>query len=509
MNDFKVLGRLLLPFLIISFSGILGLILPIGFANSMGKFFQSLTSGGQPIQVLKSEAVKLLLIFAAMPVAGYIGTSLFLKKALEHDRDIVSGIIDKNAADIKDLGPEKLLQLLEIDINRYRFTLKNLFALPIITLGVLLFSFRTTVSPMANLLCLVTAFVPVVISAIFRYLPANKEKTNFEYIDKRRNVERNLAENKSVINILKLKSIFAGVYGKNYEIFLSKYRGDVNKVAALKSAVLALPWLIQALVILLYSLLIKGPNFLAAIMMFFFLLPAYMQLANLVVQGIDDYQRLKIYRARLSVIFDLPHQHLQNQGIKEFEVKNLNMQFDDKIISYPDFKIGGNERVQIVGANGTGKSTLLKILHGQLEPSGGKIVYTPLEKQDYFAFSPQDSPIFKSNLNDNIVMGKDIDQKALNALIDDFGLASPELLDPHRQGDFSGGESKKIDLIRVFIHSNGFAILDEPTNHLDDKSVEQLKAQLSGRTVIMSTHDARMDDFFTRQISLDGTICRF
>lgn len=168
--------------------------------------------------------------------------------------------------------------------------------------------------------------------------------------------------------------------------------------------------------------------------------------------------------------------------------------FDDITFGFDD-----TDKVGIIGINGTGKSTLLNIIAGREEPDDGKIIKGNNIK---IAFLEQ-NPILDEKLSilENVIGDEkenwDMEGSAksiLNKLgFTDYGKSAANL---------SGGEKKRVALVRTILHPVDVLILDEPTNHLDAQMAAWLENFLKNYrgTVIMVTHDRYFLDKVTNKI---------
>lgn len=168
--------------------------------------------------------------------------------------------------------------------------------------------------------------------------------------------------------------------------------------------------------------------------------------------------------------------------VKEFSEK--------KILDNTDFYLDENEKVGIIGINGTGKSTLLKILAGHEEADSGNVTKA---NHVVIKYLPQ-NPVFLENetvieyiLRENKTsMDSNIEIKAKTMMtklgIDDFD-SNVSML--------SGGQKKRTALVAVLVAASDILILDEPTNHLDNEMSDWLEEQLKNYkgSLIIVTHD--------------------
>ncbi|MHC1693985.1 MAG: ABC-F family ATP-binding cassette domain-containing protein [Eubacteriales bacterium] len=148
------------------------------------------------------------------------------------------------------------------------------------------------------------------------------------------------------------------------------------------------------------------------------------------------------------------------------------------------------DRIGIIGINGTGKSTLLKILAGLESPDEGSIVSNPNVQISFLS----QNPVLDDQLTvlEQVFMGFPPEFRELNgyevkSMLSQLGISDYEA----KIGTLSGGQRKRVALATTLIHPSDILILDEPTNHLDSEMVTWLEQRLSRFTggLIMVTHD--------------------
>lgn len=177
-----------------------------------------------------------------------------------------------------------------------------------------------------------------------------------------------------------------------------------------------------------------------------------------------------------------------------------------KLFAGASFFLQEGEKAGIIGINGTGKSTLLKIIADLEEPDEGKVIRA---NHCMVRFLPQ-SPIFDNNdtvleavLRDNRSQVNEgyIEADAKSMLT---RLGVTDFDEPVRQ--LSGGQRKRLALVSVLLSPAEILVLDEPTNHLDNEMSDWLEDTLKKRkgAVIMVTHDRYfLDSVTTRIIEID------
>ncbi len=163
--------------------------------------------------------------------------------------------------------------------------------------------------------------------------------------------------------------------------------------------------------------------------------------------------------------------NMERLGSKVLEMHHVSKGFEDKTLFQNfDYIFKKNERIGIIGKNGTGKSTFLNVLTGGLKPDQGKVVHGETLKIGYYtqggieAKEGQKVIEVIRDYGDYIPLSKGR-QISASQLLEKF------LFDRKKQYDFveklSGGEKKRLYLCTVLIQNPNFLILDEPTNDLD------------------------------------------
>ncbi len=171
------------------------------------------------------------------------------------------------------------------------------------------------------------------------------------------------------------------------------------------------------------------------------------------------------------------------------------------------FSLGENEKVGIIGINGTGKSTLLKILAGIVEPDSGKITMGRNLRIGYLSQKPEFANKITA-LEAALPLKKDIADSPANYEPQAKNMMNKLGFKNHTQPieELSGGQCKRIALIRTLLTPADILILDEPTNHLDSAMNEWLEDYLKKYrgALIMITHDRYfLDTVVNRIVEID------
>ena len=196
---------------------------------------------------------------------------------------------------------------------------------------------------------------------------------------------------------------------------------------------------------------------------------------------------------------------VSGSGEVVLEIRDLAMQYPDKIL-FSDFTdtIYKGEKIGLIGGNGVGKSTILKIIMGQIEATSGTVktgsrVKVAYYDQEHRQLNP------KNKIIDEIVYQYDVTLNEARDLLAQVLFFGEDV--EKRIGDLSGGEKARVALLKIILDEPNLLIMDEPTNHLDISAkeiVEEFLLAFPG-TVFMVSHDRYLlDSVCTRTIVLEN-----
>lgn len=196
---------------------------------------------------------------------------------------------------------------------------------------------------------------------------------------------------------------------------------------------------------------------------------------------------------------DMQLQDANRSGKIVFEAKNIGYSYGDKpIVKDFSFNVMRGDRIALIGANGCGKSTLIKIMLDQLKVTDGDFhCGTKLEVAYFDQYREILDP--EKTVIDNLADGKQevtINGKTRHAL----GYLQDFLFHPRRARTpvkaLSGGEKNRLLLAKLFLKPNNLLVLDEPTNDLDIETLELLEDILANYqgTLLLVSHDRQFVD---------------
>jgi len=184
----------------------------------------------------------------------------------------------------------------------------------------------------------------------------------------------------------------------------------------------------------------------------------------------------------------------ERSGKRVFECHNLHVSFDEKkIIDDLDLLISRQDRIAFIGANGTGKSTLIKVIMGKLQANSGKVQLGVNLDTAYFDQHREQLDV-NQTVQDSVADGKQeitVNGRTRHVLgyLQEFLFSPKRARTPVRA--LSGGEKNRLLLARLFLRPSNLLILDEPTNDLDIETLELLEVVVANYagTVILVSHD--------------------
>ncbi|MFN5620784.1 MAG: ABC transporter ATP-binding protein [Flavobacteriales bacterium] len=190
---------------------------------------------------------------------------------------------------------------------------------------------------------------------------------------------------------------------------------------------------------------------------------------------------------------------------------------------FPDFSCAAGEHLLILGESGRGKTTLLHLLAGLIKPTGGEIRINDTDtsklnnaaldrfRGQHIGIIFQTAHFVESlSVMDNLMLspflsGKNATKETALAALNRLNIGHKAFEKPR---NLSVGEQQRVAIARAMFHQPAVILADEPTSALDDHNAHEVlsmleeQAKLSGVALIIVTHDKRLKDHFSKQITL-------
>ena len=228
------------------------------------------------------------------------------------------------------------------------------------------------------------------------------------------------------------------------------------------------------------------------------------------VRALETMRRERAARQEQTGNVRMTIQEAERSGRLVVEAQDIHFAFgENRIVEGFCTTILRGDRVGIIGPNGCGKTTLLRILLGELEPQQGRVRTGTGIRVAYFDQLRAQLDV-NGTLKDNLADGNDMivvggASRHIMGYLQDFLFPPERILSP--VSSLSGGERNRLLLAKLFILPSNVLVLDEPTNDLDAETLELLEERLLdyGGTILMVSHDrAFLNNVATSTIAFEG-----
>lgn len=209
---------------------------------------------------------------------------------------------------------------------------------------------------------------------------------------------------------------------------------------------------------------------------------------------------------------DFTNFSFEKTAFQKLELCDLSYAYQNKKIKYPNITIKKGEWIAIMGESGVGKTTLIKLLLGLYAPTDGYFKVNGQKVDQVYSYInlgylPQKIHFF---INETYGYNLNLDNEILNPLQQDifanarFSFSLSDNTSDKKIDNFSGGEMKRLGLIRAFTKTNDILILDEFSAGLDEATTNEIITILRNLnlTILFITHDKNVIDMCDRKIKL-------
>lgn len=191
--------------------------------------------------------------------------------------------------------------------------------------------------------------------------------------------------------------------------------------------------------------------------------------------------------------------------LQELSAENVSFSYpgsDNTVLQNRSFCMTDQDNIRLIGANGTGKTTLLKLLAGLYRPTSGKVCNGASLSQirSNVAYQAQEGAIFSGTVWDNLFLPEKKIAQARD-LLRDMGFEKDLHYEVTPEGtNLSPGEQKKLLLTRALLQETPFLFLDEPLNHLDEQGTRILLEIIRNRQGILIIFHQELPDVLIRNV---------
>ncbi len=506
-----------LPIVLYGVQGCFTGILSVMTADLLGRFASAVFA--LDFDFGRANLWKLLLCIAltvaALPAMSFVSNYYMIKYSIAHDRMVLGRFLDKDYASVLRCEAGDIQHRLEWDptnLRCYFVTVITDFLEGAVTLVYLLIC-ALAVSPLYTLIVFAISLLKLGVPLAVRKIEKWFDRKKREYSNTVGMYEDEIVRQPHVVRqygvaeamILRLDRVwtehFAAVESKS--IVTGRVTGGISGF---------LDTLCTFAVLLTGAVLAaRGdilPGTVAAMVGYF---GVFGSLIGKVSEIIRDIPKLSNITERMEIFYedeedlagtDAPEmRELRADGLSFAYAGSERTAFDG--LSFVR-DVGG--KTAVCGANGSGKSTFIKVLCGLLRPYGGSLTVdgvefskiSPERWRENVAYAPQEPVLFAGTVRENIRLGRPSATDAdADALLGELGLSdlAERVVEPGKN-DFSGGEKQKISVARALMKDARLLILDEPGNNLDAATVAWLEDFLrkTPRSVVYITHDRAMED---------------
>jgi len=325
----------------------------------------------------------------------------------------------------------------------------------------------------------------------------------------------------------------SGKINEDHRDFFERSMKEINKMTVVFSVI---SLVIFGLVITksyfnLKSGKFSGKKFITVTLIIIYLLSFLMQI---VTRSQDEIVRLGVLKNEIGFVDELlnfkdKEYRNNNFVIGDIEFKNVGFKYDESekwICRNLSFHIKKGQKVSIVGSSGMGKSTLMLMLLGLIEPNEGGIYLNNISVRDInprklrkrCCFINQDTALFKDSVLNNMKYGNDADYRKIVDLLKKYDILKH--FDKLKNGlqtdvgyhgrNLSGGMQKIVTNMRALLKDSDIYIFDEPLTALDQECrknmIQLIQDVTKGKTLIIITHDKEIFKITDKIIYLDELI---
>lgn len=453
-----------------------------------------------------------------LPVISFISNYYMIKHSILHDRMVLGRFLDKEYASVLQCDPGDLQHRLEWEPTDLRCNFVNILtdsAKVIVTLVYLLYS-ALTVSPLYTVIVFAVSVLKLTVPAAVRKLEKKYDMQTREYQSTVSSCEEEILRQPHTVKQYGLSSALINRLDRAYNDYFRKVQSKSIRTSRVTAGISAFLETFCTFAVLLTGAILTAqgditPGTVAAMTGYF---GVFGTVIGTTGGMIKMFPKMQNNADRMEIFYE----HEENLAgtaptdIRTLRAENLSFTYenaDRPAFENQSFTIPLTGKTAVCGPNGCGKSTLIKILAGLLQPYIGRLTadgtefsaISPEKWRETIAYAPQEPYLFAGTVRENVRLGNrtasDEDVTDILTELDILHLADRTITSKADTNELSGGEKQKISIARALIKNAPVLILDEPGNNLDAAAQTWLTNFLreTDRCVIYITHDPSTEKF--------------
>lgn len=346
---------------------------------------------------------------------------------------------------------------------------------------------------------LILAALPIFRAKLVGEARAELTRQISEYQGDRKQLEQELYDAAAFSRCYGLDDYFITRLRKRFRAYLNLCGKQLYRLDA-KSEILdyLCSYGVQIGTILVGALLIAGHKLtLGSLLSGYLMIPAIRECCGYIKEWVTERHNEEKLLQRLGFFYsEQLEEPADAELLQELSAENVSFSYpgsEKMVLENRSFRMMPQDRIHLTGANGTGKTTLMKLLSGLYRPTTGTICNGASLSQirRSVAYQPQEAAIFSGTVWENLFLPEEKWEQALD-LLRDMGFEKDLRYEVTPEGtNLSPGEQKKLLLARALLREAPFLFLDEPLNHLDEQGRSVLLSILEKRDgVLLISHQA-------------------